>query len=72
MQRQRKEFNDTDLSEIELYEDGKLLVLDPDVLKEWHYMGLSNMDYVMSDVYNTTKTMWEAVDDNPRNLVSKT
>lgn len=59
IQAERKRINDLELKDIEWYENGKKLDIDPEVLEEFKFTGLCNTDFIISDVYKGKGTkMW--------------
>jgi len=58
IQAERKKINDLELQDIEWYEDGKKVDIDPKVLAEFEFTGLCNTDFIISDTYKEKGTMW--------------
>ncbi len=51
IQAERKKFNDLDFDEIEWYEDGKKVEINPKVKEEFRFTGLCNTDFITMDVF---------------------
>jgi len=51
MQKQRERINTPFLYEIEFYENGKLLHIDKEVIDEFIFTGLSNIDFITTGFY---------------------
>jgi hypothetical protein len=45
------EINSVPFSEVEWFEDGKLLTISPERLEEWRFIGLTNTDFITTDFY---------------------
>jgi len=43
--------NRGDLKDMRFFENGELLKVDPKDIKEFTFMGLNNVDFIMSDMY---------------------
>jgi len=59
----RKVINQTKLEDIELYEKGERIEITKEIIDEWQFMGLSNIDF-----YETR--FWESEYITPDNLTS--
>lgn len=46
LQERRREINRIDLKDIDFYENGVIVTPDKDVIEEWCFTGLSNIDFV--------------------------
>lgn len=51
MYNRRREINRCPLKDLEIYESGVLVNIDPKLIEEWDFTGLSNIDFITSDVY---------------------
>lgn len=45
------EINSHDFDDIEWFENNKLLVVDPVIASTWHFIGMTNADFITSDYY---------------------
>lgn len=59
-----KKFNEQNLKDIELTENGEVIKIHPKILEEWRFIGLSN-DYFVENEY-WKKENWPEI-DNPEN-----
>lgn len=48
------EINLAQLQDIEWFKDGQKLEIKPDVLEEWKFIGLSNVEFISTEFYDTT------------------
>ncbi len=46
-----KQINTKDLSDIEIYEKGEKIEIDPKIIKDFELTGLSNVDFISSRYY---------------------
>ncbi|HDY68753.1 hypothetical protein LCGC14_2039500 [marine sediment metagenome] len=53
IQKERRDINRRELCDIDFYEDGKLLEIDPEIIKHFMFTGLNNTDFIDSDFYKT-------------------
>jgi hypothetical protein len=54
MKRRLKEINDEKLDNIDFVSDeGNLIKVNPQYMEDWKYIGLNNVDFVMTDFYRT-------------------
>lgn len=51
IEKARSKINRPDFKQIEWYEDGKKLDIDPKILDDYEYTGLNNMDFITSDFF---------------------
>lgn len=68
IQDERARINNTPLNEIEFYENGKKIEIDEDIIKEFEFTGLNNIDFITSGFYlgtshNTNKEAINAKKD---------
>lgn len=49
--KRRKAFNLLTLEDIEFYEKGVKISIDPEILPNFRFMGLSNLDFITSGYY---------------------
>jgi hypothetical protein len=50
IEKRRKEINAIPLNEIEVYENGERVYIDPEVLESWRFSGMGNW-YFLADGY---------------------
>ena len=50
LQLRRNELNAVDIKYVEFYKDSKKLEIDPALIEDWHFVGLSNTDFVMMEL----------------------
>ncbi len=48
LERERSKINRPDIRDIEFYSDGKPVDISEDERKDWLYIGLSNIDFIMN------------------------
>ena len=46
-----RKINALSMDEIEFFENGQKIIIDPELLKEWDYIGLNNTDFITSEFY---------------------
>ena len=51
IQRRRNKINDIEVSDLELYKNGKKIDIDPEKVKQFEFIGLSTMDFIISEYY---------------------
>jgi hypothetical protein len=51
-------FREADLKDIEFFENGEPVKVNPKLIEEWKYTGLSNLEFVMLGVYKQDQ-LWE-------------
>jgi len=51
IQVERMKINKVPFEQIEWYEDGKKVKMDPKVVKEFSFIGLNNTDFITSEIY---------------------
>lgn len=61
LQDRRAKINNALLSEIEFYENGIKIEIDPEVLEEWKFIGLNNTDFIIMDAYKNKTTIFESM-----------
>lgn len=61
LQDRRAKINNALLSEIEFYENGIKIEIDPEVLEEWKFIGLNNTDFIITDAYKNKTTIFESM-----------
>jgi len=49
----KKIVNRVDLHDIEWYENGRRLYIDKDVLEDFYFTGLNNIDFISTNFYKT-------------------
>jgi predicted ATP-grasp superfamily ATP-dependent carboligase len=47
----KESINNTPLEDIEFIENFQTIKVSPEVIKEWEYVGLSNIDFILSRCY---------------------
>jgi hypothetical protein len=45
------EINSADLADIEFYENGKLLDISAEIISEWEFIGMNNVDFITTGFY---------------------
>lgn len=60
------EINLTNLSDIEWFKDGKKLDIAPEVLEEWKFIGLSNVEFISTEFYGTTIIYFDELSGGPQ------
>jgi hypothetical protein len=51
IQEERMKINSVPIEQIEWYEDGKKVEIDPKVIEDFVYTGLNNTDFIISEMY---------------------
>ena len=51
LQNERLKINKVPLDEIEFYENGMKIVIDKTKIEDFKFIGLANIDFVLSDFY---------------------
>jgi hypothetical protein len=46
-----RQINSVPFFEIEWFENGEPVIVPPDRLEDWDFIGLSNMDFIVTDFY---------------------
>tara|TARA_Y100000310_G_scaffold307018_1_gene348752 strand:- start:34954 stop:35169 length:216 start_codon:yes stop_codon:yes gene_type:complete len=47
----KRKLNSLDLKEIEFYENNKKVEIPEQIIKDWNFTGLSNIDFIDTDFY---------------------
>jgi hypothetical protein len=51
MQHKIHDINSTPLEDIELYRNNEKIEIDPEMIEEWKFIGLSNMYFIFDEYY---------------------
>lgn len=57
--KRRKRINSVPLEDIEFYENGIKLDINPEIVNDFKFIGLNNIDFITTEFY---KTGWEKVE----------
>lgn len=53
--------NDVSLEDLELWKNGQKVDVCPRVVNEWKFVGLSNVDFIIDEMYNCENTIYEVL-----------
>ena len=51
MQKRQTEINKLNIEDIQFFENGKQLIISPDLIEEFEYTGLNNLDFINTGFY---------------------
>jgi hypothetical protein len=55
------EVNDIPLEELQLFENGVQIEINPAIAEEWRFVGLCNVDFIMEEIYTAKETIYELI-----------
>ena len=53
IERKRQEFNRMDLGKVNFFKDGKKVNISQEIIDEYKFTGLNNMDFITTGFYDT-------------------